>query len=191
VELLKRFRPLWLVLLLAGPATAPVSLAAAAAPRSSEYTLKAAFLFNFTKFVDWPADTFADEKSPFNLCVLGGDDPFGGSLDEVVANETVNGRPIAVRRAAREADLRGCQMVFLSRAQRDRQPEVLAGLRGSPVLTVGETDRFLADGGLIRFFLEANRLVRFEVNLPAVERTPLKISSKLLRLAKVVGEEHR
>jgi hypothetical protein len=68
---------------------------------------------------------------------------------------------------------------------------VLAGLRGSPVLTVGEADRFLADGGLIRFFLEANRLVRFEVNLPAVERTPLKISSKLLRLAKVVGEEHR
>jgi len=171
------------MVLLAGPA-------GAAAPRSSEYTLKAAFLFNFTKFVDWPADAFADEKSPFNLCVLGGEDPFGGSLDELVANEAVNGRPIAVRRRVRGADLRTCQILFIGRAERERQPEVLASLRGLPVLTVGETDRFLSEGGLFNFFLEANR-VRFEVNLAAVERTPLKISSKLLRLAKVTAEEHR
>jgi len=148
-----------------------------------EYNLKAAFLFNFTKFVDWPADAFPDEKSPFQLCVLG-EDPFGGSLDSVVANESVNGRPIAVRRLARGADPKACQILFLGRMESDRQPEVLAGLRGSPVLTVGEADRFLAEGGLVSFFLEANR-VRFEINLQNVDPSRLKISSKLLRLAKV------
>lgn len=173
--------------LLGGQAVAP---AATAATRSPEYTLKAAFLFNFVKFVDWPADTFADEKSPFSLCVLGGEDPFDGSLDELVANEAVNGRPIAVRRKTRGADLRTCHLLFIDRTERERQAEILASLRGSPVLTVGETDRFLAEGGLFNFFLEANR-VRFEVNLPAVERTPLKVSSKLLRLARVVSEERR
>jgi hypothetical protein len=166
---------------------------AGAAPRSAEevleYNVKAAFLFNFTKFVDWPAEAFADEKSPFRICILG-DDPFGGSLDTLVANETVNGRPIAVRRLARGADPHPCHILFLDRLERERQPEVLAGLRGSPVLTVGESDRFLADGGMINFFLEAHR-VRFEVSLPAVERSQLKISSKLLRLAKVTPEEHR
>jgi hypothetical protein len=164
---------------------------AAGAPRNPEeaveYSLKSAFLFNFTKFVDWPADAFPDEKSPFQLCVLG-EDPFGGSLDTVVANESVNGRPIAVRRLAHGADPKACQILFLGRAE--RQPEVLSGLRGSPVLTVGESDRFLAEGGLISFFLEAHR-VRFEINLQNVERTRLKISSKLLRLAKVTPEEHR
>jgi hypothetical protein len=179
----------WVLLALTGVAgiggIAPAR--AAGAPHTAaevvEYNLKAAFLFNFTKFVDWPADAFADEKSPFQLCILG-EDPFGGSLDNVVANESVNGRPIAVRRLARGADPKACQILFLGRMERDRQPEVLAGLRGSPVLTVGESDRFLAEGGLVSFFLEANR-VRFEINLQNVDSTRLKFSSKLLRLAKV------
>jgi hypothetical protein len=162
---------------------------ARSAEENVEYNVKAAFLFNFTKFVDWPADSFADEKAPFQLCVLG-EDPFGGSLDDVVANETVSGRPIVVRRLPRGTDPRFCQILFLGRTERERQAEVLAGLRGAPVLTVGESDRFLADGGLIRFFLDA-RKVRFEIHLPNVERTPLKISSKLLRLAKLTPEEHR
>ena len=184
MELLKGARPfplfLWGLLALA---------AAASAAPSVEYPLKAAFLLNFTKFVDWPPEAFADEKSPFNLCVLG-DAPFGRSLDDVVANETVNGRPIAVRRLARGADLRACHVLFIPRAERECQAEVLTGLRDSPVLTVGETDGFLADGGLLNFYLEDNR-VRFEVNLPAVERTRLKISSKLLRLARLMPEPHR
>ena len=161
--------------------------AVSAAPRSQEYALKAAFLFNFTKFVDWPPTAFADEKSPLNLCVLGNDDPFETSLDELVANETVNGRPIAVRRLTRGADPGACHVLFIPRTERERQLEVLAGLRGAAVLTVGESERFLADGGLINFFLDLKR-IRFEVNLPAVERTPLKISSKLLRLARLMPE---
>jgi hypothetical protein len=169
----------WALALAAGPLAAEADL---------EYPVKAAFLFNFTKFVDWPADAFAGEKSPLNLCVYGGD-PFGKALDDLVANETVGGRPIAVRRVGRGADLKACHVLFLSRAERERQAEVLADLRGAPVLTVGETDRFLADGGLVNFFLEANR-VRFAVDLGAVERSRLKISSKLLRLARVTPEEH-
>jgi hypothetical protein len=169
--------------------TAVTSFAAAArsAEENVEYSVKAAFLFNFTKFVDWPADAFADEKSPFQLCVLG-EDPFGKSLDDVVANEAVNGRPIVVRRLPRGTDPRSCQILFLGRTE--REAEVLAGLRGAPVLTVGESDRFLADGGLVNFFLDVRR-VRFEIHLPNAERTPLKISSKLLRLAKLTPEEHR
>jgi uncharacterized protein DUF4154 len=164
-------------------------VAAARSPEpTAEYTLKAAFLFNFTKFVEWPADAFADEKSPFNLCILG-EDRFGASLDAVVANESVNGRPIVVRRLPRGGEARACQILFLGRTERERQAEVLAGLRNAPVLTVGETDRFLDDGGLLLFFLEADR-IRFAVNLRAVERTRLKISSKMLRLAKLVPEEH-
>ena len=162
------------------------------AEENVEYNLKAAFLFNFTKFVDWPPAGDAasiDEKGPFQLCILG-EDPYGKSLDDVVANETVGGRPIVVRRLPRGTDPRSCQILFLGRMEREREAEVLAGLRGAPVLTVGESDRFLADGGLINFFLDARR-VRFEINLQNVDRTPLKISSKLLRLARLTPEEHR
>jgi hypothetical protein len=163
-----------------------------AAPRpetTAEYNLKAVVLFNFTKFVDWPADAFPDERSPLQLCILG-QGLIAPALDDVVVNETWNGRPIAVRRLARGADPRACHILFFERSERERQAEILAGLRGTSVLSVGETDRFLADGGLIRFFLEAGR-VRFEVNLPAVEKTPIKISSKLLRLARLMPEERR
>jgi len=166
-----------------------VAGAAARSPEpTAEYTLKAAFLFNFTKFVEWPPDAFADEKSPFNLCILG-EDRFGASLDTLVANEAVHGRPIFVRRLPRGADPRACQILFLPRTERERQAEVLAGLRSAPVLTVGESDRFLDDCGLLLFFLDADR-IRFAVNQRAVERTRLTISSKMLRLAKLVPEEH-
>jgi hypothetical protein len=166
------------------------ALALAAGPLAAEanleYPVKAAFLFNFTKFVDWPAEAFAAEKSPLTLCLYG-NDPFGKNLDDLVANETVGGRPIAVRRVGRGADLKSCHVLFFSRAERDRQGEVLSGLRGAPVLTVGETAGFLGDGGMVRFDLETNR-VRFAIDLPAAEKARLKISSKLLRLAKVKEE---
>jgi hypothetical protein len=180
-------RRLRLACCLCGLLVAAAALGALRPEQAAEYNLKAVFLFNFTKFVEWPADAFPDEKSPLELCILG-ENLIGPSLDAVVANETWNGRPIAVRRLARGADPQGCHMLFLDRAEREHQAEILAGLRGSNVLSIGETDRFLKDGGLIRFFLEVKR-VRFEVNLPAVEKTPIKISSKLLRLAKLMPEE--
>jgi hypothetical protein len=170
------------VLLLAAPA------GAARSPEEDlEYGVKAAFLYNFAKFVDWPAGAFPDARSPFNLCVLG-DDPFGPLLDRTVADDSIDGRPIAVRRGARLAELRGCHVLFVSRSERERRREVLAALHNAAVLTVGDADGFLADGGMIDFVLESNR-VRFEVNLAAVEKSPLKMSSKLLRLARVVRSE--
>jgi YfiR/HmsC-like len=147
-----------------------------------EYPLKAAFLFNFVKFVEWPADAFAGERSPLAICVYG-TDPFGDTLDNVVRGETVGERGLIVQRPDALEDLRDCHVLFVSRSERSRLPEVLSRVQGAPVLTVGDTDGFLKAGGVINFVLEENK-VRFQINPEAAERSQLKISSKLLRLAK-------
>lgn len=151
-----------------------------------EYQVKAAFLFNFTKFVEWPFDAFTAPGDPVTVCVVG-DDPFGESLDAVVQGETANGRPLKVHRTRSFADLRTCHMLFVPRSER-RQGTILASLRGAGILTVGDGDGFLTDGGIIRFVLDQNR-VRFEVNLAAAEGNRLRLSSKLLRLARRVYTE--
>lgn len=159
--------------------------AAGADARSGlEYQVKAAFLFNFAKFVEWPPDAFEGPLDPVVICVVG-KDPFGESLDSVVRGETVNGRRLVVRRPRNPVEIRDCQIIFLARAERDYQDEVLASVEGGSILTVGEDDGFLTDGGIIRFVLDENR-VRFEVNLAAAEASRLKLSSQLLRLARSV-----
>ncbi len=152
-----------------------------------EYDVKAAFLYNFAKFVEWPPDALGSPEEPMEICVFG-DDPFGESLDAVVRGETLNGRRLVVRRTRSLADLRDCQAVFLPGAERSRLAEALATLRGASVLTVGEVDGFLSQGGMIRFVLDQGR-VRFEINQEAAERGGLKLSSKLLRLARAVYPE--
>jgi hypothetical protein len=160
------------------------SVPAGAEARSNlEYQVKAAFLFNFAKFVEWPADAFDGPQDPVAICVLG-KDPFGESLDSVVRGETVNGRRLVVRRPRNPVETRDCQIVFLARSERAYQDEVLSFVEGA-ILTVGEDDGFLTEGGIISFVLEQNR-VRFEVNLAAAEAHRLKLSSKLLRLARSV-----
>lgn len=162
------------VLLLASAWTAR---AQATAP---EYAVKAAFLYNFTKFVEWPASAFPDERSQFKVCVLG-DDPFGKGLD-AIGDESVAGRRISLLRTGEIREPEGCQILFISRSERDRLPQVLESLRQAPVLTVGDTGGFLDHGGIINFILEGGK-VRFEINQEAAERAGIKISSKLLRLA--------
>jgi hypothetical protein len=147
-----------------------------------EYPLKAAFLFNFVKFVEWPDEAFAGVRSPIAICVYGSD-PFGDTLDNVVRGETVGERGLIVQRPESLGDLRDCHVLFVSRSERSRLPEVLSRVQGAPVLTVGDTDGFLKAGGVINFVLEDNK-VRFQINPEAAERSRLKISSKLLRLAK-------
>jgi YfiR/HmsC-like len=166
--------PLLAVVLLAAPGTAR---AQAAAP---EYDVKAAFLYNFTKFVEWPADAFHDDRSSLRLCVLG-EDPFGGSLREI-AKEEVAGRRLSVWRASLMSDPTGCQILFVSQSESKRLPQILAAVRGAPVLTVGDTEGFLEKGGIINFVLQGSK-VRFEINQDVAEQSGLKISSKLLRLA--------
>lgn len=162
----------------------PGLAASVSAQAAAEYDVKAAFLYNFAKFVEWPPDAFDSPGSPMTLCIVG-KDPFGDVLDTLVRGETLQGRPLIVHRTRDLLEVRDCHVVFLSRTEQARQDEVLATVRGAGILTVGEGDSFLREGGIIRFVLEANR-VRFEVNLDAAERNGLKLSSKLLRLARSV-----
>jgi len=163
-----------LVLLLALP------LAARAQASAPEYAVKAAFLYNFTKFVEWPPEAFPDERSQFKVCVLG-TDPFGKSLD-AIGEESVAGRRISLLHSGEIREPEGCHILFVSRSEKDRLPQVLADLKQAPVLTVGDTGGFLDHGGIINFILEGGK-VRFEINQEAAERAGIKISSKLLRLA--------
>jgi YfiR/HmsC-like len=151
-----------------------------AAQTASEYDVKAAFLYNFTKFVDWPPDAFPDSGS-LKICVLG-DDPFGGSL-RTVAGELVGNRKLTVTRTESLARPAGCQVLFISRSEQDHVRQILAAVKGSPVLTVGDTKGFADDGVIINFVLEGSK-VRFEINTDSAEQAHLKISSKLLQLAK-------
>ncbi len=161
--------------------------ARAQSERPTEYQVKAAFLYNFTKFIEWPQDSPADNRTPIVLGILG-DDPFGSVLEKTVYGKTVNGRPLEVRRFRQVQEVKGCQILFISASEDKRLPGILQTLRGSSVLTVGETKGFTRLGGIIRFILEDNR-VRFEINLSAAQRARLKISSKLLAVAYVVRDE--
>jgi hypothetical protein len=148
--------------------------------QSLEYRVKAAFLLNFTKFVEWPPAELPDSNS-FGICILGVD-PFGPALDRITAGESVNQRKLTVLRNRSNAP-KACQVLFVSKSERD-YPQALAGFsRG--VLTVGEGDAFLRDGGMIAFVIE-NRRVRFDINQGAVANAGLKISSKLLSVARSV-----
>jgi hypothetical protein len=146
-----------------------------------EYEVKAAFLLNFTRFIEWPAAVFGGADGPFSICILG-DDPFGRALDRTVEGESVNGHRIEIQRNVRQSTA-SCQIVFASGSEKDL-PKELANL-GPGVLTVGEGARFLREGGIIAFMLE-NRRVRFDINQSAASRAGLKISSKLLSVARSV-----
>jgi hypothetical protein len=145
-----------------------------------EYQVKAAFLLNFTKFIQWPAEAGGGD-TPFGICVLG-EDPFGMALDQIVEGETYQHRKITVQRVRRPVPS-SCQVLFVNRSEKDVEM-LLAGL-GPGVLTVGEATDFLHIGGMINFVVE-NRRVRFDVNLGTAIRARLMISSKLLTVARTV-----
>ena len=151
---------------------------------SSEYQVKAAFLFHFAQFVDWPPGAFKDAASPLTYCTAGGD-PFEGGLDASMNGKTIGGRPIRVLHFKEAGESQGCQILFLGIADKKLVSATLARLNGSPVLTVGESVNFAQGGGMIGFLLEDNK-VRFEINVEAAEHAKLKISARLLALAKAV-----
>jgi len=146
----------------------------------SEYEVKAAFLYNFAKFVEWPDPA----SGPIRLCVVG-DDPFGNNLEETVRGKTISGQPIEIKRLNRGDNPRSCQIAFISASERPLRA-VLDLLQGASTLTVGESPNFAKDGGMINFVLEDKR-VHFEINPAAAQREGLRISSKLLNLARIVG----
>ena len=150
---------------------------------ASESDLEAAFLYNFTKFVEWPAASFPEARSPLKLCTLG-EDPFGKTLKALI-EEGVGGHPVSLLRLDSLNDPAACHVLFISRSEKERLPQVLESLGDAPVLTVGDTKGFLDQGGIINFIREESKL-RFEINQEAAEQAGLRISSKLLALAKRV-----
>jgi hypothetical protein len=174
-------RRLWLV------GTVILIVSARAQPQSAgEYQIKAAFLYNFAKFVEWPSGDFADATEPFRICVLGRD-PFGQELRDITSEKTVNGHKLQIVPVADVQLARTCHILFIASSERAQLKKVLATLQGSSALTVGDSKGFVELGGMINFVLE-NERVRFEVNHRAAEQAGLKISSKLLTLAKSVTE---
>jgi YfiR/HmsC-like len=156
-----------------------------AAPLTQEYQLKAVFLFNFLQFVDWPATAFSGPHSPLYVCVLG-NDPFGHALDDVMADERLDGRPIVIEHQNEAADATHCHLVFIAEDSDVRRRRSLTELGSKPVLTVSDSVDFAERGGIIELDVENNH-IKLLVNLQAANDAQLRVSSKLLRKAQIVG----
>ena len=156
---------------------------------SGEYEIKAAFLFHFSQFIDWPEGTLKGASTPLTYCTVG-EDPFHGALDASLRGKTIGARPLQVLHFKQPQYIRGCQILFVGAGEKALLPAVLANLKENAVLTVGESEHFVQNGGMIGFLLEENK-IRFEINLEAAEHAKLKMSSRLLALAKSVIGGHR
>jgi hypothetical protein len=149
-----------------------------------EYQVKAAFIYNFAKFVEWPPQAFKNPTDPIVICVLG-QNPFGSALEQAVSGKEVEGKKFEVRQLSDEQQIAGCQILFVSSSERKRLHEIFGEIKASGVLTVGETDTFASEGGVINFKIDGGK-VRLQVNVDAAEHSKLRISSKLLSLAQIV-----
>ena len=152
---------------------------------AEEYQIKAAFLYHFAQFVEWPDRTLNAKDPSLNLCIFDGN-PHLMELRNSIEGKPIGSRVFHVRQLSQAQEIKGCHILFLSRDEARRQSATLKSLRGQPILTVGETVNFLTDGGMIRFHLEDNK-IRFDINLGAAELSHLKISSRLLLLATSVN----
>ena len=151
-------------------------------PKPTEYQVKAAYLSNFGRFVDWPAAATSGD-GPFNVCVLG-QDPLGASLDAAIAGEKIGSAKLAAKRVSRVEDAGDCRLLFISSSEESRLAAILAAV-GKNILTVGDMPEFAERGGMIQFVLDGSR-VRFEINLIAAQRAGLNLGSELLKLATTV-----
>jgi len=154
---------------------------------SVEYPVKLAFLYNFTKFVDWPPNSYHSPDTPLVICIVG-HDPFSPDIEGELRSRTVGSHPIEVR-TLRPSDIMSvCHMVFVPATEKDDAARIVSILNGSSTLTVGESEGFAVRGGIINLMAEGNKL-HFEVNLLAADRAGLKISAKMLALARIVHDE--
>ena len=161
----------------------------AQAQSATEYQVKAAFLFNFARFVEWPAEAFPTADAPLQICILG-QDPFGADFEQMIVDKSVNGHRMEIAHPEGVPQARACHILFIAFSEKPRLREILQGLRGTSVLTVGEVPGFVQMGGIINFVLDDNR-VRFEINQRAAQIVRLKLSARLLTVAKLVltGDE--
>ncbi|MEO8049214.1 MAG: YfiR family protein [Acidobacteriota bacterium] len=153
-------------------------------PAFDEYQVKAAFLYNFAKFVEWPAHTFAHPNDPIEICIVG-QNPFGSALENMVQGKKVGDRSFTVQRLPDMQQAGKCQILFIGASEWKRTGALLDGVTRPGVLTVGEIDDFTALGGIIGFRLEGPR-VRIRIDLQTAEQAKFRISSKLLSLAEIV-----
>ena len=154
----------------------------------AEYEIKAAFIYNFAKFVQWPAEAFGQAQSPLILCVIG-DDVFGPALD-TIEHKLAQGRELKVRRQVRLESARSCHILFIAESEHARLGSVLRAVSGASVLTVSDVDRFAEAGGVIGLYNIDNN-VQFSINLEQARSASLQINSQLLKLAKIVRRDAR
>jgi hypothetical protein len=153
----------------------------------AEYSVKLGFLYNFTKFVEWPPDSFRDPGAPLVICIVG-HDPFRQDLEAELRTRKVGDHPVEVRTRTPTDKLNECHIVFVPVTEKNQSDRILRGLQGSRTLTVGETVGFAVLGGVINLKVEDNK-VHFEINRLAADRAGLKIGSRLLSIAKIVKEQ--
>jgi hypothetical protein len=153
---------------------------------SAEYPLKLAFMYNFAKFVEWPSDSFRSPAAPLAICIVG-HNPFSLGVEEELRSRPVGGHSVEFVALKTTDALSECHIVFIPVTEKDQAARIVRSLKGSGALTVGESEGFAERGGVINFTLEGGN-VRFEINRLAADRAGLKISSKLLSLAKIVTE---
>jgi len=156
----------------------------AAAEAALEYRVKAAFLYNFAKFVTWPDSAFPNPTAPVIFCMVGSD-PFGELLESTTKDRKVEGRNIEIRRLPEDGVLAGCHLVFTSELDSARMARVLQQATAAKALAIGESEDFLTRGGMVRLLVEEGK-VRFDVSTRATDTVGLKVSSQLLKLAREV-----
>jgi hypothetical protein len=153
---------------------------------SSEYLIKAGFTYNFAKLMQWPASAFPQPDSPIIIGILG-NDPFGATLDSVLVGKKVNARGFVVKHLKWGADIKGCNILYVSTTEAAHLDEILHTIKGLPILTIGQMPDFARRGGIVNFIIEDDK-VRFEVNVEAAKQADISISSRLLTLAKIVPQ---
>ena len=152
----------------------------------TEYEMKAVFIYNFAKYIQWPGVATPETDKPFVVGLIG-KDPFGPLLDDVMRGQRVQSRAVVVRRFATVQEVANCHILFIGSSEQGNLQRILEAVRRAPVLTVGDMDHFAERGGMINLTTEDNR-IRFEINMEAIERSGLKAGSQLLRLARLVTE---
>ncbi len=154
-------------------------------PKNKEYHIKAAFLLNFVKFMEWPSHDPSDTSSFINICILG-DDPFDEALN-TIEDKIVKEKKLVIKRSLKIEDIKDCQILFICTSEKKKLSEILTKIKDLPILTVAETKNFCQSGGVLNFIIVKGK-IHFEINVDAAKRSGLKISSKLLKLSKIIKE---
>lgn len=184
MKTLATFRVGWLLALACLSLAGARAVAGSTGVEATEYQIKATYVYNFTKFADWPAGAFASSNAPIVISIIG-EDPFGSALDDIVRGELVRNRQLVIKRFHAGDDLANCHVLFICRSEKEHLPQLLEQLKGRPVLTVSDMDGFAGQGGMLNL-LVVRKTVKMEINQEAAADAGLQISVKLLKLARLV-----